>query len=272
LVGDATAVTDVVLTTAAVLQFAEPGAKSLPSVSVDGEGDFVGFALSQGDPSADGFAIVAGRYGDAFTPYASENHAWFGFGTQSELRPYRVELSPGRYKLYLLTDGAPASVTVKLFDRDGVALPGAGDVYPTRPAAADALRHLPVSYPIGAAGPRSAGSTVDLKGPSVGFVAMTVDHIHGNAYHRAACLHYGEPARTEIAYLPGCPRTDDGASWSEPRGTVGLWCCYGYGHFDEWLLPPMVAGRYGIGGYMASIGVQTRAQLLTFWLTTEVDR
>ncbi|HEX8206791.1 MAG TPA: hypothetical protein VF587_12095 [Solirubrobacteraceae bacterium] len=110
----------VVLPGPAVLDGADPNAGS--AFTASGGGRYVGWILRPaGASSRDAHALTGHRFGHCFEAGCAPgavNHVVAAFGYDGETSQ-DYELPAGTYDLYLITDGVPASVTLKLRGLEG---------------------------------------------------------------------------------------------------------------------------------------------------------
>ncbi|MGH2711363.1 MAG: hypothetical protein ACRDH9_09200 [Actinomycetota bacterium] len=156
---------------------------SSPDLDVQGEGRFVGFVLTAIDTSAP--TIIGGRFpagADARELILPASlYSALGGGNMDFLKFYPdvVDLPAGRYRLYLLTDGSPVEVTLRLGE-----LEGSVGLAPTHPA--DYRLVFPEARVLGGAGVTNqvygAGSSNTITGTGLLFHALWLDtevHVGG---------------------------------------------------------------------------------------------
>lgn len=226
-----------VLTTITISESFGPG----QPIEIDGDGEFVGFALVEDAPRFNGFRLIAGRLPDG------GGSVFLGSGVCSP-----CTITPGRYLLYLLADGSPATVTLRIPELTGnVTL---------RPRTA-------ITYDAGLLTPRVAsddvmqvrtwGDTANLASEGLLFVAVwsTTSSLHAVG-HQRICASEGEP----VVYPPECnPGLSQDGNRLDPA--TGSFFHRTYGTWQ------VNSGTYALQGSLTKVGDVTGANALGVWLS-----
>lgn len=171
------------------------GAKA-SSLGISGEGRMIGFALVAEGSSPNRVIISGGRsVDDRGRPFASAI-------THTEALPLGADqwrLPAGNYRLYVVTDGGPARVVLKL-----KGLTGTTKMRPTHRVAASVQRPEPRNLP---QVQQAAGAVGDLKGSGVLFSLMTTEHPVSIVQLVEHCVYAGSRAE-RAQFGPGCPGAD----------------------------------------------------------------
>ena len=224
---------------------------------IEGEGDFVGFALSRYPVQLDGGSPPAPEIGSVLVVGRVAGTIHY----QSSSAP---QVAPGEYLLYLLADGSSAQVTFHLSG-----LSGALELAPTYPAPFDARVLTPRVTVEANAVFYSAGEGGDVFAPGVGLVLIWLrsqalaDLYPGPSGAYGLCLYPGDPLDETVAYLPGCPlrgRPPTVFHLLAP-GTPGV-VFGGLYHFYP--------GRWGLGAWYQSPTLVDDSGAGAFWLTLAV--
>jgi hypothetical protein len=212
---------------------------------------------------ADGTTLLGGRFperdGAQFLmpvpPYPSPggNFEWIKFYADETTLP------AGDYSLYLLTDGAPADITLRLHG-----LEGCTTVLPTTPA------EYKLSFPpprlLGGGGAaknvHSAAESTRLPGDGLAFHALWVKADMYAAGQYFFCYRPGTPNAEPIDNGPGCLDSEK-MSFSNDRPL--------HLSSDTMLvmegLAPLSAGDHRVGFWYATESVVTDLRYATVWLT-----
>lgn len=182
------------------------GAEGAAAAQVTGGGVFAGFALVQ--DGLDGTTVLAGHSkatADAARRDGAFRANYFNAGG------FDTPVPAGKYRLYLITDGEPASVTLKFRG-----LTGTASLTPTTPT-----RAIFNSGPLAPLGPAqagavySAGHAVTMTTPFLNFYINELDtRVHTETVRRT-CFYLGRPTGP-MPYGPACaslenpPRFGDG--------------------------------------------------------------
>ncbi|HYO60962.1 MAG TPA: hypothetical protein VEU29_03585 [Actinomycetota bacterium] len=235
-----------------------------PDVRIDGGGRMAGVVITEGDFGDRGrlFAMMGRASFCRARGCTSEDTHQFLTGQNPHQAPSdKFVLPAGRYLLYLIADGAPASVTLRLHG-----LPGKARIVPRTPV--DAEVHVPTPqtevmgpdekvYWFGDAG------TIDA---DAGLIAgaMSLDTKNWSRGSWGSCLQRVVLEPEPVGYSPACPA---GAS---ARTTVGS-PVPGDQHIHDtsiWNVAP--GGRWGLGmNYVAVADVQSVAAV-TLYLPYQV--
>jgi hypothetical protein len=178
-------------------------------VSVSGSGRFVGFVLRSADAaSGDGTALIGGQlngcYSSGCAPAAPVT-VMLALGSLNNPQTADVTLPAGRYDLYLLTDGGPATVTLHFGG-----LSGAAYLAPSTPVSAKEFSPAAELPGIGA-GPATyeTGTQTSIGEPGgVLLLANAVSETAGAAVV-GQCLSHSAPLAPGLYAFPGCPDDSD---------------------------------------------------------------
>lgn len=204
--GSATGYVPVVVAKDAVLP-GGLGPEARNAQRVTGGGKFAGFALVQ--DGLDG-AVIIGGHSRASAADALERGEFTGnFGPDQTGSDFAVPA--GSYRLYLITDGQPTTVTLRF-----AGLAGESGLVPTVPT-----RAVVQTVPLASAGPAPAGAVYSGGGeatvttPFVNFyVNKLATQVHTESVFRS-CF-YLEAPTGPMPYGPGCASVDaDGASFGD---------------------------------------------------------
>lgn len=169
-------------------------------------------------------------------------------------------LEGGTYRLYLLTGGLPASVTVRFPGLDGMVETSPRTEVHTDSRVPEASL-LPSGSPV-----YGAGFTDTLQSPGLQFAASGAFNVMSAANVAGICKYLGDPGDPRLAYQPGCPGFVTGdADVIIGEGQVILpldraTITYGYAY-------PFRQGRNGIGGYTTVGGVPIRSEVVALQLS-----
>lgn len=163
------------------------------SITVEGGGRMAGFALVQ-----DGLKgpVIFGGHSAATSEFSEEFGAFvFDLGSMDRPRGLDFVLPAGGYRLYLLTDGAPTTVTLRF-----AGLEGSSELTPTTPTQTAVIggpmrQHAPGVY--------TKGADTAMTGP---FVHLEIAALRTSVHTESVgsfCSHEGKPAGPD-PYLPGC--------------------------------------------------------------------
>jgi hypothetical protein len=227
------------------------------SVKMTGGGRMSGFALV--DDGLDGNMLIGGRsqFTNKYTDEAGPFMLDVGPGRKSGPDGALV-LQPGNYKLYLLTDGKPTTLTLRFKGRGGRT-----ELRPTV-ATAQVVQGGPASINPGT-GLYTAGFDA-ATGPSVHLsLAAFQTTVHTESVW-SKCLFVGKPAGPN-PYLPGCPSTrlppHTGFGLFQPVSDENL----GAGHYVfSYYALFYEAGHYGSGGSLTTASVLKESDYSHFFL------
>ncbi len=231
-----------------------------PSISITGGGRFAGFVLVKetSRDTSENF-LIAGRFSDCASRGCASEKKPMNYVSPSNIAGSPsgfVDLDPGRYRLYLIADGTPVRIVLRL---DG--LEGRSSISPTTPAAVD-LRapSVHVSHNDGPA-VWAAGSTYEGGAEGLIVVNMFVESRNLDRVGLGGCVYaYPTAPPEEAAYGPHCTALAQALgggfafTYRPPEGprreSVYLTARLGYG---EGSLPfQNLDGRYGVGVWYAS--------------------
>ncbi|MHB8571790.1 MAG: hypothetical protein ACYDAY_02375 [Candidatus Dormibacteria bacterium] len=208
----------------------DEGRPPLAELKVSGAGALAGFALQSADAALMGFTL-----GDCWTLHC------LGSGYQPSVNDSLVQdlgfpylhdqtmlISPGTYRLSLITDGSPGTVTFSL-----AGLSGSANLSPDQPSSGVLLSYGggPVSVPLFRGG---SGGTVGANGGWY-FSNFTVTGRSPGFLEAAYCQYATASPDPATANLPGCPG-GSGLSDTTPL-TDCCWDLPGYeGRLGAWWL------------------------------------
>lgn len=204
-------------------------------VTITGAGRYVGFFLRQEKPG--GVRLLGGRAeGSRLGTYLMPLQ---GLADGPSLR-----LPAGSYRLYLLADGKPATVTLRLRG-----LAGSSTLRPAKrvpytlasPAATVATPGGNVAF---------AGADATLDGPGIAFDFLRTVNSNFQASNTQLCFYDGKPPPAPLAYAPGCPRSAFSPVFTVVAPGIGRTEGASYGGSGD--LP---AGTYAQGFNFHSIAV-----------------
>jgi len=234
--------------------------ESSADIKVSGRGRFVGFALVPEDPEVP--VLLGGRLPDSagshrvLMPVLGQ-----ATGTFIPSYPDVMVLPEGDYRLFLLPDSGPATVTLKLHG-----LPGKTVLRPTEPVHYELLEPEVFSPP--GAPYYSAGAESELRSTGLVFQALW---IQADA-HLDGVLHFckngpehpvASEAPPQVAYGPGCAGagggvTEDRRAEVEPHRKL---------YFQAWA--PLEPAVHGQGFYFAAASMIKSVGHLALWLSYE---
>lgn len=170
-------------------------------VNIEGDGAYVGFLLvSEGYLSgADGIKIFGGSLPDEFMSWDQWSFYERMDGVVGLVPGPTYTISAGNYRLYLLADETPLTVTLKLSRAKGNV-----EVNPTRAVSFDARWLTPRVSVQTVKNVYSAGDTVVLGQNNTAARAIWFNVVANTDTEYGSCGYPGEPTLPEIGYLPGC--------------------------------------------------------------------
>lgn len=192
-------------------------------VKVEGRGRLVGFAFQLQDRTIEPSRrpLIAGfhpgrclRRGCRGNPPPLFFYQGFNFS--------RLRLPRGLYRLYVIADGAPARLQIRLDNLHG------GRVFrPSDPVTAE-IKTLPVRVQEEVSQTvYSAGAASTLTGPGLTFVTLWVNSTEHLASVIGGCFYPKDPPPAPVAFLPGCPTGESEEFINGPRLTNPTWFVYG---------------------------------------------
>lgn len=238
-------------------------------VAVDGKGRFAGFALIEDgyaelndagrfDSSPDdGVALFGGRIGGE----APTNEFLFSYGKHHPAVGTDAVVPAGDYMLYLIADGNPISVKIKLHG-----LPGTTRLRLNQSVDFALKTPAPDLGGNGATQVYSAGATAEIK-DNAGLLFMAVSErrtAHVNSTYQF-CTHYGrpEPHGFPLAYGPGCPGTNE-ADIFPVNGTAVAATPHSALTFSGSVATPR---EWGQGVTTGTVGLHEEFQFFALWLS-----
>lgn len=226
------------------VKFVNPGL--YPKSFATGKGRYLGFVLT--DDKRGGVRIQGGQQtGSKFGPYA--------FVIQGAKGAAKVPLPAGDYRLYLLADGAPATITLRF---EG--LRGTSTLRPSHRV--PYVLTQPEVFISPAGNLAVAGTERTLKRRGLAFDILTDVNAQFLASNTTLCFYSAEPPPPPVGYGPGCPGGDPAPVTNIDPGVGGTSGAAFSGIAD---LP---AGRYGLGFNRVAAGVtdslRYNAGFLTF--------
>lgn len=256
IVGSTTSATWVNIPTEARLQWKQ-GAN--PDVTIDGGGRMAGIVLSQGDPGDLNrpFVMAARSSFCASAGCTSGDSHQFVIGEMPTTNDFEwAVLKPGRYLLYLVTDGAPVSVTLKLHG-----LSGKSKLVPATPV--DAQVNAPreetqVMGPGKKAYWFGDSGTIDAEGGLVaGIMSIKADNWMQGSY--GSCLQREVRSPEIVAFSPACP------AGSGPRTTEGSPLPASREIYESSIWNVTPGGDWGLGmNYVAAADVKSAAAVTLY--------
>lgn len=219
------------------------------ALEASGGGRFFGFVLRPaGAPGSDPRAIVGGQISFCETAGCVPDRPFVtveGFGFQEDSTGgQNFALPAGTYDLYLLTDGAPVQLAIKL---DGLA--GSTELEPETPTTMNVDSPAPsatVDSGLGV-GPSlfSAGSAnpVDGTGGLI-FQAITLKGTGPGDSEAGLCWYPNGPPANGIYH--GCPGAKAGQE-------IGALHSGGDVHRTMYSVAPVAPGNWGLGGYVEAV-------------------
>ena len=237
-----------------------------PDIRIKGRGRMVGFVLTQTPVNElDREFLFGGRADFCAEAGCSSNDTFQFMGASSasgDDPANRVVLPKGRYILYLIADGSPVSVTLRL-----QGLRGSAKLTPTSPVASSVSVPTPETEMV--APEKKAywfGDSASIEGEAgllIGGLSVdTTDWIQG-AYGSCVQREFHEPAK--VAYSLACP------------GGSEAWNVEGYAtnpidrklhHTSVWNVEP--GGDWGIGlNYVAAADVK-QARAIVFHMSYDI--
>lgn len=231
-------------------------------VEIEGEGDYVGFALFQVMPERDGAGLVVGLMRDefAFTTFPENNYTWWDFGGPpgGPTVPRTVSLPAGDYDLYLLAEGSRVDVTLRL---DGLA--GTTSLEPAIPVDFDARLLEPRLIAPGA-NTMTAGAFGELTSDGVNFVAVIDEEAVHGASARGICRYRMQPEPEATAYGPTCPSLNgDGQERLSTKASASIGSAGGRVVDYQ----KISAGAHGLGAWFSGAPAATKTAVMVFWLS-----
>jgi hypothetical protein len=224
------------------------------AITITGGGRFAAFALVQ--ESANG-AVLVGGHSDFTRSDTAADGEFVGDPTaRTAVDGVDYVLKPGTYRLYLVPDGKPATVTLRF---DG--LSGRTDLRPSTARTAtvqDDLRLDPTVTP----GLLSFGGEHVAKGAALRFGVAAVRLEAHTETSTSFCDYEGVPSGPN-PYLPGCPSPTGESSWthiliSDEFVGQGTLVSYGMSYYEP--------GTYGSGLAMVTGSAITAADAKQVWL------
>jgi hypothetical protein len=219
------------------------------SFQASGDGRLIGFALVAAGESPDRVVISGGRTGHQkdVTAVAITHTDALPLGAD------RWTLPAGEYDLYLVTDGNPAQVRLRL-----PGLAGATRLAPSTPVAASIERPAPRFLP---QGQQTGGATGTLGGPGLLLSVATTVHPFSHAQLFQQCVYAPDRARTAL-HAPGCPdaTTASGPLMTNPNSERTL-----VQHVGGTLTSS--GGPFAQGYSLTNAGLNDRVEYTSLWLT-----
>lgn len=228
-----------------------------PDLTIRGPGRFNGVFLVQQDVEKPA-AVYAGRFRLCYEPACNEGMSWFFMFPQGIKWKKTLDIPPGRYRLYVVTDGAPVSATLSL---EG--LKGERRISPSEGVSATVgsdAAEPPINNVY------AGGSTYALPNRGLGITSFWHDSSARVATVETDCLYKGRPpAPDAVAYGPACRalggRAGAGVSFAVPPVVSG-----GGGgsiSFD----PQMPAGQWSYGGSYVAPEKVDFAAFISVWMS-----
>jgi hypothetical protein len=232
------------------------------NIHIDGQGDFVGIVLTSDPPYLTAPECGKDPNGNEIRLCPNDEIHIRGlvsreFGGRGRFASISMGSCfskctiAGAYRLYLLTDGSPVSVTLSFPDLSGqVGLsPVHGVKYDTREPDPSLE---PSTTPFD-----GAGFTGTFPTPGMEFGVVMADAIESADTEAGLCYYLQDPGDPRLAYQPGCPSIADGIISEGGRflpldsSTTLIGFAY-----------PFDVGAAGVGGFAASAGVGTESYVI----------
>jgi hypothetical protein len=193
-----------------------------------GSGRYLGFVLSDGKPG--GLRILAGeQVGSRLGAYA------IGLQGVPAANSPTFPVPAGDYRLYLLADGSPTTVTARF-----KGLPGATTLRPARRVPYSLLSPALFVSPTGTLA--VGGGEGDVSDGGIAFDVLTDVNAQFLASNTTLCFYPTTPPPPPVGYGPGCPGGGQPAPLTVIAPGVGASSGGAFGALSD--LPE---GRYGLG-------------------------
>lgn len=221
-------------------------------VTISGRGRFVGFALIREVPGFKGLNLIGGRFTEAIPPLVMSTDL-----QESEADGF--EILPGNYRLYLITDGSSATVTLRFGG-----LRGTVRLSPRRPARAVISDPASATEISGRRETFVGGDTTTLRGRGLQFDALwNTQDVHAHTEYWI-CYYEGMP-QGPSPYAPGCPSTSGrGDMYTSGENEVAT---YPTGSIFPGIWGPLPPGTYSVGGSFVATHPVTDGGFTSVWLT-----
>ena len=224
-----------------------------PDVRASGDGRFIGFVLRPANASAaDGSALIGGQLNDCFAPACVPGthivDYLFPLGSLEPPQPTNPYTIPaGNYDLYVVPDGAPATLTLQFGG-----LTGATEIEPD--VTATAADYSPAAtLPSPGTGPVlfNAGTAAPIGAPGGAFLVVNSVEATADVIAAGQCLYQDGPP-VAGTYLPQCPGSDGAGAFetsnvSNTSTSVTQAGAYGVTNSPTWQV-----GGYAVGASAAS--------------------
>jgi hypothetical protein len=221
---------------------------------LEGDGRIWGFILAkEGQRPGVGPTVVAEQIGQCLHKACDARSGGFEYGEQGF--GFRKQLPAGNYRLWLIADDAPVTLTLRFSS-----LHGSVEAMPTESVASE-IRRLPFSISSSEAGTiYSAGAFTDIQSPTYSLMGLWakgdrhVASVFGDCSYRSP-----SDAPPTAAFVPGCP-TGEGepfVSTSETPGGAPGGVIFTSSSFD---------GAAGIGGWFSSTAGVSDFGAIGFWM------
>lgn len=232
------------------------------SLRISGDGRAAGFLLVRQDVDK-----PQGIYGAAFRlceePGCSKGwSSWLTrlvvpIGLKWPKKGSTFTVPAGRYRAYVIADGAPVTARLTLQD-----LEGATRLSPTSPVDASVGMH-PAKEPV--KNVLTAGSTFELDSQGAALLGFVERHQLGAADAFNDCLYDGAPALPrEIAFTPACRAAGAEMGFGSSSSLPPLTSSGGSGSYS--IKPSMAPGTYSFGGSYVRAQSVRDAAFLSLWV------
>lgn len=231
-------------------------------VSYSGKGRVVGIALVEdGPPTRQAFEVISVRWAFCGSAACEPGDYVDELTTTSNWRGKRWRIPAGDYRLYLIADGAPAEVTLRLGELEGrTALRPTARVAGRIAAPAATAAALPTDHLfLGRAAPMNmptAGLLIDSDATDYG--------LGPSAGSQGACFWRGRGAEDVEHKVPGphCLNFAERGGWGYSTQTLGGgWATWGIGHVP--------AGKWRSSYWAANAAAVPDTEFVTLWLAYE---
>lgn len=220
------------------------------SLRISGAGRAIGFVLVQeGRPATARTMISAMRLSFCGRPGCSDPEPLLTAAARTAEDKGRLVIPAGHYRMYLIADGRPATVAVRL-----PGLSGSAWLRPTRPATPGV--QTPVVAQSFQQGEnqhlQSGGVEFDLRAThGLGLFAIQADTRYWLGGGAGVCVYDGPPPAAPLAYAPGCPVASAHMGYPDLfQNLFGIDLKRAYLSYTDWSGP----GRKALGGYFTAAG------------------
>lgn len=230
-------------------------------ISYSGPGRVVGLALvEEGGPVRKAYELVSVRWSFCGAPGCEPDEYADELTTSPEFGKKRWRVPAGDYRLYLVADGEPVDVTLRLHGLDGTtairpAAPAAGRIAAPTASVPDPAGHLF----LGRARP------VRMPEPGLLIDSQTTGLTLGPSYTaQGSCFWRGRGDDDVVRSTPGphCYTFNERGGYGAGGGALG-------GGSASWGLGIVPAGTWRSSYWSANASATPQSQFLTLWLSYE---